>query len=345
MIPTALSVIPNCFTSTFYSKWGALYRGALLTLGWPSRTQLLASLFFLMSHETLRIRLIRNLFAPSSGGHLATITKTLTSYKRFHCLIPDPVQRQIKTFFHYVGRNFLLPKRTQGVKPNLGSLFSKTLPLKHYFYSPAKFRQGHLLNYRRNFRLWQRDYYCKLKTSFYLGKTRPRLVRRLLTRFSAKSLLGVGLLFSLNPILLVTRVFPFFDRFLVRQLFLAGLVWVNFQQSQPKMSVLKTGDFVHIVWSPLFVRLYVHWLGRQQSYHFLMSRNLHQYYKAQRHVSFNRRKNYLRKFTWYTNLYKKTPVWLEVNYLSLSFLIISSPRKLTFSSYNFNPYLNRLLAF
>ena len=76
-----------------------------------------------------------------------------------------------------------------------------------------------------------------------------------------------------------------------------------------------------------------------------MSRNLHQYYKAQRHVSFTRRKNYPRKFTWYSNLYKKTPTWLEINYLSLSFLVISMPRKLTFASYNFNPYLNRLLAF
>lgn len=331
--------------TAFYAKWGAVYRALLLTRQWPVRTHLLASLFFFVQNVQFTLRIFRNLFNPTCGQSLAALTLTITSYKRFHCLIPDPVQRQLKAFFQYLGRNILIARRTTLPLTRTSAVATHHAALKHYFYSPAKFRQSHLLNYRKHFRLWQRDYFRKLKHTFYLGKVRPTAVKRLLARFVGKSLLSVGLAFSLNPILLLTKVFPFFDRFFVRQLISAGLVWVNFSQLQPKTFVLKVGDFVHLIWSPVFSKLYFYWLARQQSYHFLMSRSLYHYYKSQRRVSLTRRKNYTRRFSWYPHIYKKTPAWLEVNYVSLSFLIITAPRKLTFTSYNFNPFLNRLLAF
>jgi hypothetical protein len=76
-----------------------------------------------------------------------------------------------------------------------------------------------------------------------------------------------------------------------------------------------------------------------------MGRNLRLHYKARRLPSLNRHKNYYRRLTLLPNLYKQLPTWLEVSYLALSCLVVRTPRRPSFASVNFNPYLNRLLGF
>lgn len=89
---------------------------------------------------------------------------------------------------------------------------------QQFFYNKRKFHQGRLINFRRNFRTLRRNYFLQLRETFYLGKVRPNAMRRLLARFVNKSLLLIGLSFSLNPVHLVHRVFPFFDRFFIKNM-------------------------------------------------------------------------------------------------------------------------------
>ena len=312
---------------------------------WPVHFFRIHSLFTLFLQPRTNFKVIVNLFNPTTSLSIFHYTKALVSYKYFHCVIPDPVQKQIKTFFYYMGRHYLNQKASAFKLKNLAQLEPIKVKLGSFLYHPSKFHQKHLLNYRKHFRLWKQHYFKTLRTSFFLGKVRPIALKRLLARFVGKSLLAIGLSFSLNPILMVTRLFPFFDRFFIKQLFAAGLVRANFEVLRAYTHTLKPGDFVHIVWSSLFFKLYFNWIIQQQRYYFLMNRSLRQYYKAKRQLSFLRRKNYLRRFTWHTRLFQKIPGWIELNYLTLSFFIITVPKKLTFASYNFNPYLNRLLGF
>jgi hypothetical protein len=68
----------------------------------------------------------------------------------------------------------------------------------------------------------------------------------MLARFHNKSFLKIGLMMSLNPVRLLVRLFPFFDRFFIKNLIASGLVLVNFNQLSVKFSSLSVGDFVHI---------------------------------------------------------------------------------------------------
>lgn len=312
---------------------------------WRMKLHILINIYFYFYYIKPKFRLIMNLVPNIQYRQLTKLNKMITSYKKFNSLAPDPVRRQLKAYFHFLGRRKRPKKVRNKLRPQITTLYKKFNALKRSFYWRKKFRKKAAINFRRSFRLWKKRYFHGIKRSFYLGKVRPVKVKRLLARFVGKHLLAVGLLLNFNPIRLITRLFPFFDRFFIRQLAVSGLLWINFKQLSIKMSGLTVGDFVHIAWTPKFVRFYKIWLRRQRRYTREMNKRLYHFYKARRSVSLTRHKNYTRKYTWYNHLLIKTPRWLEVNYLALSFFIINMPRKLSFVSHNFNPYLNRLWAY
>lgn len=164
---------------------------------------------------------------------------------------------QLKAFFKYKAQFYQIRPQTRARHLTWSAALMKYNTTHHFFYNRRKFHQQRLINFRRNFRTLRRNYFLQLRETFYLGKVRPIAMRRLLARFVNKSLLILGLSFSLNPVHLVHRVFPFFDRFFIQHMLRVGVVWVNFSQLTDKFYTLHVGDFLHIVWSPLLRRLYL----------------------------------------------------------------------------------------
>lgn len=261
-------------------------------------------------------------------------------------MVPELQRLQLSAIFRYLSKQGTAGRarpRRQSFKLSL--LARRLQPIRYGLRRPLKFRTTRAINFRKNFLRLRRLYFERLRKSFFIGRIRPKTARRLLARFANKRNLALSLMFSLNPHKLVCRVFPFMDRFLLRTLVRRGEVYVNDRCMGPWFATLKLGDLVRLSCSKSFFKAYTVWVNLHQAYIAIMSKSLHQYYKSQRQLTHKRRKQYLTQFTWYTGFYKAVPTWLEVSFISMSFFIVKTPAKLGFASSNFNPYLNRLLAF
>ena len=324
-----------------------------MALAWPyaRRWQSQVHLLFIASSTVAsnlegQTILVRNLSNLTSNATLANLELGLLSHRCFHIMVPELQRLQLSAIFRYLSKQGMLGLPAPEITPFKLSFFEAQLrPTRYGLCKPFKFHTTRAINFRKNFLRLRRLYSERLRKSFFISSIRPRNARRLLARFANKRNLALNLLFSLNPHKLVCRVFPFMDRFLLRTFIQRGEIYVNNRRLGPWFDTLKLGDIVRLSCSKSFFRTYGVWVNTHQAYIAIMSKSLHQYYKAQRQTTHKRRKQYLTQFTWYTGFYKAIPTWLEVSFLSLSFFIIKTPTKLGFASSNFNPYLNRLLAF
>lgn len=332
---------------------GFLLRAGCMMQAWPKtrRWQSQLHLLFIASSSMTacfdgEVVLVRNWGSLTCSSSLGKYEHGLLSHRRFHVMVPELQRLQLSALFRYLSKQGSLRRPAPLPKAFRLSAFTQRLqPVRYGLLRPGKFRNTRAINFRKNFLRLRRLYFERLRTSFFFGRIRPKTARRLLARFAHKRNLALQVMFSLNPHKLVCRVFPFLDRFLLRTLIRRGEVYVNGQRMGSWFATLKLGDMVRLSKSKSFFRSYKVWVNTHQAYIAIMGKSLHQYYKSQRQRAHKRRKQYLKHFTWYTGFYKAVPTWLEVSFISMSFFIVKTPAKLGFASSNFNPYLNRLLAF
>lgn len=284
---------------------------------------------------------IKNFFYLSKKKKVDQSLFRIVRFKKRNLVFSDANRVQVKAAFGFIKKKSKLTYSNNLGNSSLlwNSDSFRLLKVK----SSKKVSRRRSFFFRKKFRLIQKNQFQSIKNIFFGNKVRKKHLVKILKSYKNRGYNVLAMLFTLNSIKVITRVFPFFDRFFILKLVRFGFFFVNFKRIVPKSSSLKVGDFVTFFSIKKFNKIYISWLRKQRFYIKLLYKNLFQYFRSR--FSKKKPKNYLRRATLFNNMYKPIPNWLEVNYLSLSFFVIKRPTVFSFRSYNFNPFLFRLLLY
>ena len=246
----------------------------------------------------------RNTTSLLTHKNLEKKIKAVVRFKKRNLFLPDINRVQVRAAFGFVKKQ-LRKKKYSTIYPSTNFLWNKNTIKTLKNTSPRKLKNRRAFFFRKRFTSAKRNYF--LSTKFLISGIKPRKknVLKLLSKFKGKSYKQIGMLLTLNPIKLLNRVFPFFDRFFILRLIKFGFFFVNFTKIIQHRTLLKVGDFISIVSIKRFNLFYASWLKKQRFYLRFLYKNLFQYFRSR--FSKPKTKNYLKVTTLYNNLYKPLP--------------------------------------
>lgn len=299
------------------------------------------SLFLSFFIPTFLPFIVNNFFHLNKKKKVEQNIASIIRFKKRNLVISDVNRVQVRAAFGFIKKRDKsdYSNLMKSIAPLWNSRYFKFLKTRN----SKKVQRKRSFFFKKKFALIQKNQFKNIKSIFFGGRVRKKRLMQLLKRHKNKSYNALSILFTLNSIKVINRVFPFFDRFFILKLVRFGFFSINFKKIVPKNSFLKIGDFVTFFSISRFNKIYRSWIRKQRFYIRLLYKNLFQHFRSR--FLKQKPKNYLRRATLFNNMYKPIPSWLEVNYLSLSFFVIKRPSTFSFRSYNFNPFLFKLLLY
>ncbi len=216
-----------------------------------------------------------------------------------------------------------------------------------YSYSMNKSKRGtsRVFSIQKTFLNYKRNCVKKFLVFFKFFNLKRRDLHGFFSNFRQFNFNEITNFFSLMLFRLIGRIFPFFNFFFIKLMVSRGLVLVNFKKVSTKFCFLKTGDFVSFFFLKNLWRLIEKNLRLQSKHLFKVKKKLFALARVNKISNIKIKSKYFPKhFRKLQFFLKKTPTWVEVDYLSLSFFILKKKKLHSFFLY-FNPFLYRLLEF
>jgi len=133
--------------------------------------------------------------------------------------------------------------------------------------------------FRKSFRRSKKKYFNQFQAVFFTKKHRPVVAKRLLSVLARKTFYQAHCYFSLHPYLVISRVFGFLNHYMVRDLCLAGKIFINHHSVSHSSGPLKSGDLVRLNFATSFILLYLGQISAQENYIRLSLRAVFRFFK------------------------------------------------------------------
>jgi hypothetical protein len=181
------------------------------------------------------------------------LIKQFSAYKKYYSRLPNNSLGQLKAFYNYT-KKFKKMIKPINLNYSLGTLynfyFNKNIKKNKLVTAYQKFNK--IVIFQKNFIIAKKNYFRTLKTLFLYKRVKGRLLTKYIRQFVNKKIKAISSIFILNPIKLIMRVFPFFDRFFIIELIKYGFIYKNYSCVTISTKNIAIGDFIQLSYSTQF---------------------------------------------------------------------------------------------